>query len=104
MQAVVKQSLKLESSRLGLNRRAVGPFVDGKINFEYSEKSTNEPNVNFNQDVFLKDLCSRTQSKSGLSNEHSNDFRSLVNSFESLSADELLAAHKKAEAQCQLAG
>lgn len=88
VQAVVKQTLKLNGQRQGVNKMAFGDFVDAAINFEYSEKSTNDLETN-SVDVkeFLKDLCTRSENKQGLDLEHSNKFRALVNQFESKKRD-----------------
>jgi hypothetical protein len=104
VQAVVKQTLKYVSTFEGMNNKAIPEFVEGQINFGYDVKSTNEPNDSFNRNAFLDDLCARSDKKNGLSNEHSHNFRALVNSLEALSSADLLAAHQDAEKRCSIAG
>ena len=106
VQAVVKQSLELIQEG-PTDKRAVGPFTKtAKINFEYSPKSTNDPEVNaaVSNKAYLSDLCTRVQEKSGLNNDHAQNFRALVNNLESLSTDDLLKYQAEADAKCKLAG
>jgi hypothetical protein len=105
VQAVVKQTLKLNGQTQSINKMAFGGFVDAAINFEYSEKSTNDLETNrVDVNQFLDDLCARGKNKQGLDLEHSNQFRALVNQFESKKRDELVALFNKYNAQCKLAG
>lgn len=103
VQAIVKQTLTFKSSNAGYDRRALGPFDDASVTFEYAEKSRNEL-VDFNlQGGYLNDLCKRINEKQGLNYEHSQLFRDAVNKLEGLNTDQLLELHKKAKQACPLA-
>lgn len=104
-QAIVRQSIRYLSTSNGYDRRAQGPFETHNIRFEYTDKSVDDMEYrNFAIDNYLNNLCSRINDGQGLDNEHSNNFRALVNTVESKSKDELYNLYKSSKAKCSLAG
>ena len=88
----------------GYDRRAHGPFETQSIKFEFSDKSVEDLDLkNFNVDQYLTDLCSRAQNGDGLENEHSNNFRALVNTLETKSKSELYSLYTTNKARCNIA-
>lgn len=105
VQAVVKQSLRYLSTSNGYDRRAQGPFETHNIRFEYTDKSVDDMEYrNFKIDAFFNGLCLKGNDGQGLENEHSNNFRALVNSVESKTKDQLYNLYKSAKSKCNLAG
>lgn len=88
----------------GYDRRAQGPFETQNIKFEFSDKSVEDLDFkNFDGDRYLTDLCSRVENGQGLDNEHSNNFRALVNTFETKSSSELYSLYTTNKAKCNMA-
>lgn len=106
VQAVVKQTLKYVEKKIGYDRMERGPFTDTiDITFEYSDKSTDDleyKNVDINK--FITDVCTRTEGKEGLDDEHANNFRAVVSKLDTMSEADLLKFYQDSKAKCAIGG
>lgn len=104
VQAVVRQSLRYLSVSNGYDRRAQGPFETHNIRFEYTDKSVDDMEYkNFDTNKYLDNLCSLANNGQGLENEHSNNFRALVKTVESMSQNDLHNLYESSRDKCKLA-